>query len=53
MPDNLVGLAFGAGLVAAAGGFWLLFVAGGVLSVLGGAMTLALRARERATLARG
>ncbi len=50
---QLLGPLIGAGLVAAAGGFWLLFVAGGVLSVLGGAMTLALRARERATLARG
>ena len=47
---QLLGPLIGALLVAMAGGFWLLFAVGGVLSVLGGLMTLALREREQATL---
>jgi len=43
---QLLGPLIGAALVALAGGFWLLFAVGGVLSILGGAMTLALRSRE-------
>lgn len=44
---QLLGPLIGAGLVALAGGFWLLFATGGVLSAVGGLMTLALRTRER------
>lgn len=44
---QLLGPLIGAGLVAMAGGFWLLFAAGGVLSIVGGAMTLAVRDRWR------
>ncbi len=44
---QLLGPLIGALLVAMAGDFWLLFTAGGVLSAMGGLMTLALRARER------
>lgn len=42
---QLLGPLIGAGLVALVGGFWLLFAVGGVLSILGGAMTLAIRRR--------
>jgi MFS family permease len=41
---QLLGPLIGAGLVAVVGDFWLLFAAGAVLSVIGGLMTLALRA---------
>lgn len=42
---QLVGPLVGAGLVAAVGGFWLIFLVGGGLSVLGGLMTLRVRHR--------
>lgn len=42
---QLLGPVIGAGLVALVGGFWLLFAVGGVLSIVGGLMTLAIRAR--------
>lgn len=42
---QLLGPLIGAGLVAFVGGFWLLFAVGGVLSILGGVMTLAVRPR--------
>ncbi|NLG46194.1 MFS transporter [Gordonia sp. (in: high G+C Gram-positive bacteria)] len=42
---QLLGPMLGAGLVAAVGGFWLVFVTGSVLSVAGGLMTL--RAKEK------
>lgn len=42
---QLLGPLIGAGLVALVGGFWLLFAVGGVLSIVGGLMTLAIRAR--------
>ena len=42
---QLVGPMLGAGLVAAVGGFWLVFLSGSVLSVVGAAMTLRARAR--------
>lgn len=42
---QLLGPMIGAGLVAAVGGFWLVFVAGSVLSLAGGLMTL--RARDK------
>ena len=45
---QLIGPLLGAGLVALVGGFWLLFLVGGVLSVAGGLMTYAIRAGERA-----
>jgi len=44
---QLIGPLLGAGLVALVGGFWLLFLVGGVLSVAGGLMTYAIRAPER------
>ena len=44
---QLLGPLVGAGLVAAVGGFWLLFLGGAVLSVLGGLMTLMVRAESR------
>lgn len=44
---QLLGPLVGAGLVAAVGGFWLLFLGGAVLSVLGGLMTLMVRAEPR------
>ena len=44
---QLLGPLIGAGLVAMAGGFWLLFAVGGVLSIVGGATTLAVRDRWR------
>lgn len=40
---QLLGPLLGAGLVALVGGFWLLFLAAGILSVIGAAMTLAVR----------
>ncbi len=40
---QLLGPLIGAALVAMVGGFWLLFAVGGVLSIIGGAMTLAIR----------
>jgi len=40
---QLLGPLLGAGLVALVGGFWLLFLAAGVLSVLGAIMTVAVR----------
>ncbi|WP_460795154.1 MFS transporter [Microbacterium sp. GXF0217] len=44
---QLLGPLIGAGLVAAVGGFWLLFAAAGALSVVGAIMTMAVRpARE-------
>ena len=42
---QLLGPLIGAGLVALVGGFWLLFAVGGVLSILGGVMTLGVRPR--------
>jgi MFS family permease len=42
---QLLGPVIGAGLVALVGGFWLLFAVGGVLSIVGGVMTLAIRSR--------
>jgi MFS family permease len=45
---QLLGPLIGAGLVALVGGFWLLFAVGGVLSVVGGLMTLAIRRRTAA-----
>ncbi|MFH8249961.1 MFS transporter [Microbacterium sp. B2969] len=45
---QLIGPLLGAGLVALVGGFWLLFLVGGVLSIVGGLMTYAIRSRERA-----
>lgn len=46
---QLLGPILGAGLVAAVGGFWLLFLTATVVSVLGGALTLL--ARERPAVA--
>lgn len=43
---QLIGPVFGAGLVAAVGGFWLLFVASLVCSALGAAATLLVRGRR-------
>jgi MFS family permease len=40
---QLIGPLVGAGLVALVGGFWLLFLVGGILSIAGGLMTLAIR----------
>ncbi|MGX5770746.1 MFS transporter [Microbacterium trichothecenolyticum] len=48
---QLIGPLLGAGLVALVGGFWLLFLVGGILSVAGGFMTYAIRSRERAASA--
>lgn len=45
---QLLGPLIGAALVAAVGGFWLLFVVAGVLSIGGGLMTLAIRDRTPA-----
>ncbi|MCK0439766.1 MFS transporter [Gordonia alkaliphila] len=45
---QLIGPMLGAGLVAAVGGFWLLFAMAAVLSVLGGLLTL--RAREKTVI---
>lgn len=45
---QLLGPLVGAGLVALVGGFWLLFAVGGVLSIAGGLMTLAIRRRTPA-----
>lgn len=42
---QLLGPLIGAGLVALVGGFSLLFVVGGVLSIVGGLLTLAIRRR--------
>lgn len=42
---QLLGPVIGAGLVALVGGFWLLFAVGGVLSIVGGLMTLKIRRR--------
>ncbi|WP_426325893.1 MFS transporter [Microbacterium sp. E-13] len=44
---QLLGPLIGAGLVALVGGFWLLFLVGGILSIAGGLMTYAIRSRER------
>ncbi|HEY5980613.1 MAG TPA: hypothetical protein VIT41_13360 [Microlunatus sp.] len=41
---QLLGPVVGAGLIAAVGGFWLLFVAAAVFSVLGAALTAIVRA---------
>ncbi|ALG83934.1 MFS transporter [Gordonia phthalatica] len=46
---QLIGPMLGAGLVAAVGGFWLVFIAGSVLSVIGAAMTLGAREKNVAT----
>lgn len=40
---QLLGPLLGAGLVALVGGFWLLFLAAGILSAIGAVMTLAVR----------
>ena len=45
---QLLGPLIGAGLVALVGGFWLLFLFGGLLSLAGGAMTLAIKRRTPA-----
>ncbi len=45
---QLLGPLIGAGLVALVGGFSLMFAVGGVLSIVGGLMTLAIRKRARA-----
>jgi MFS family permease len=45
---QLLGPVLGAGLVALVGGFWLLFVVGGALSIVGG-MTLAIAAAGPST----
>lgn len=42
---QLLGPLIGAAMVALVGGFWLLFAVGGALSIVGGLMTLAIRAR--------
>lgn len=42
---QLIGPLLGAGLVALVGGFTLMFAVGGVLSIIGGVMTLAIRRR--------
>jgi len=47
---QLLGPLIGAGLVAVAGDFWLLFAAGGVLSAAGGLATLAIRRRTPSVL---
>ncbi len=44
---QLLGPLIGAGLVAAVGGFWLLFAVAGLASIIGAVMTLALRGAER------
>ena len=48
---QLIGPLLGAGLVALVNGFWLLFLVGGILSIVGGFMTYAIRTRDRATSA--
>ncbi|GAA1989580.1 MFS transporter [Microbacterium pumilum] len=48
---QLLGPLIGAGLVALVGGFSLMFAVGGVLSIVGGVMTFAIRKRNRATSA--
>lgn len=45
---QLLGPLVGAGLVALVGGFSLMFAVGGVLSIIGGLMTLAIRKRSSA-----
>ena len=40
---QLIGPLLGAGLVALVGGFWLMFLVGGILSIVGGLMTLSIR----------
>ncbi|MEU1970494.1 MFS transporter [Microbacterium sp. NPDC019599] len=45
---QLIGPLLGAGLVALVGGFWLLFLVGGILSIVGGVMTFAIRSPHRA-----
>lgn len=47
---QLIGPLLGAGLVALVGGFWLLFLVGGILSIIGGVMTYAIHARERSAV---
>jgi len=42
---QLIGPVLGAGLVALAGGFWLVFLAAAILSLVGGALTAAARPR--------
>ncbi|QIG40589.1 MFS transporter [Microbacterium sp. 4R-513] len=44
---QLIGPLLGAGLVALVGGFWLLFLVGGILSIAGGLTTYAIRTPER------
>ncbi|MEZ5210804.1 MFS transporter [Gordonia sp. (in: high G+C Gram-positive bacteria)] len=46
---QLIGPILGAGLVAAVGGFWLLFAMAAVLSVIGGLLTML--ARDKSTIA--
>ncbi|MGB3304439.1 MAG: MFS transporter [Gordonia sp. (in: high G+C Gram-positive bacteria)] len=43
---QLIGPMVGAGLVAAAGGFWLVFIGASALSILGAVMTLGARERK-------
>lgn len=45
---QLIGPLLGAGLVVLVGGFWLLFLVGGILSIAGGLMTYAIRTPARA-----
>jgi MFS family permease len=47
---QLLGPLIGAGLVAAVGGFWLLFLIGAIASVAGGVMTLAIRSARSSPL---
>lgn len=47
---QLLGPVIGAGLIALAGGFWLLFAAAAAFSVLGAALTATVRVRARAHL---
>ncbi|MDQ0645782.1 MFS transporter [Microbacterium murale] len=49
---QLLGPLIGAGLVAMVGGFWLLFLAAGILSVLGAIMTVAVRPSRESRLPR-
>jgi hypothetical protein len=49
---QLLGPLVGAGLIAAVGGFWLLFVAAAVFSVIGAALTATVRVTQLPASAR-